>query len=106
MSKVAFKLNGKSVSRDEFLATAPPKKNWFSEPPVVSNTYSEHDPLINQGGGVMKSQVQEGRDLIRKHNIQGVQVRNDGSMRYTSQRGRKEWHNRRGMHDLDGGFSD
>lgn len=104
MSKVAYKLNGKTVSRDEFAANG--NSNWLSNPPMVSNTYTEHDPLISEGCGVMKSQVKEARDVIAKHRIVGAQVLDSGQVRFTSRRARKEWLQRRGLCDNDGGFSD
>jgi len=106
MSKVAFKLNGKSVTRDEFIADCK-NDNWFNEPPAMaSNTYSEHDPLISDGCGVMKSQVGEAREMIARHRIQGAKVLNNGQVRFTSRRARKEWLQRRGLNDQDAGWSD
>ena len=91
MSEVKYKLNGKAVTREEFHERVKPKEDWLSKPPMMANTYSDHDPLVSQGAGVMKSQVAEGRDLIRKHGIKGAAVRDDGSVQFTSRQGRKEW---------------
>jgi hypothetical protein len=106
MSKVAFKLNGKSVTRDEFIADCK-NDNWFNEPPAMaSNTYSEHDPLISDGCGVMKSQVKEAREVAKKYGIVGMAVMPNGQIRFTSRRARKEWLRVRGHADMDGGYSD
>jgi len=103
---IKYKLNGKTVTREEFHARVKPKKDWLEAPPMATDTYSEHDPLVSQGCGVMKSQVGEARDMIRKHGIQGANVRNDGAIEFTSRRARKEFLYHRNLKDLDGGYSD
>jgi hypothetical protein len=75
-------------------------------PPLVANTYREHDPLISEGLGCMKAQVPEMREVIRKHNIKGVRVRDNGQLEITSRRGRKELLRVRGLADADAGFGD
>lgn len=106
MSEVKYKLNGKAVTREEFHERVKPKEDWLDGPPMTANTYTEHDPLVSQASGVMKSEVENGRELIRKHGIQGAAVRDDGSVQFTSKRARKEWLHHRGQFDLDGGYSD
>lgn len=106
MSKVRYKFNGKDVTKDELDKLLPPKKGWLKAPAMVSDTYSEHDPLISDGCGVMKAQVGETRELIKKHNVQGAAVLNSGQMRFTSRRARKQWLQIRGLHDNDGGYGD
>ena len=71
-----YVLNGEQVTREEFCAGARP--NWLAGPPMTANTYREHDPLISDGCGVMKAQVPEAREAIRKHSIQGAQVLDNG----------------------------
>lgn len=104
MSKVVQKYNGKVVSKAE-LDELMPRKN-LEGPAMTANTYSEHDPLISEGCGVMKSQVGETREMIRQHNIQGAQVHDNGQIRFTSRRARKEFLQRRGLRDNEGGYSD
>jgi hypothetical protein len=99
-----YVLNGKEVTRKEFLADT--KDDWLSSPPMTANTYTEHDPLISDGCGVMKSQVPEAREMVRKHNIQGAQVQDNGQIRFTSRRARKEFLQRRGLCDNEGGYGD
>ena len=74
--------------------------------PMIANTYTEHNPLISDGCGVMKNQVQETRDAIKHHGIQGAAVLPNGQIRFTSRRARKEFLAMRGLNDQDGGWSD
>jgi len=73
---------------------------------MTANTYRDHDPLISEGLGCMTGQVEEMRQEIRRRNIKGVLVRNDGSLAITSRRGRREVCKMRGLGDADGGYSD
>lgn len=100
----AYQLNGREVSREEFLATAP--GDWLEAAPMTANTYRAHDPLISEGLGCMRSQVPEMREVIRRHNIKGVSVRDSGQLEITSRRGRRELLKVRGLVDGDGGYSD
>jgi hypothetical protein len=99
-----YLLNGKPVSREEFLKGA--NDDFLKAPALASNTYSAHDPLLSEGLGCMKSQVKDLRDVIRKHNIQGVQVKESGQLEITSRRGRKELLAVRGLVDSDGSYGD
>ena len=101
---MTYILNGRKVSRDEFCAGA--RRDWLAGPPMTANTYREHDPLISDGCGVMKSQVKETREILDAHKIPGVAVLDSGQMRFTSRRARKEWLRIRGLNDQDGGYSD
>lgn len=102
---MTYKLNGKVVSREEFCAGA--RQDWLTAgPPMTAQTYTEHDPLISDGCGVMKSQVGETREAIRHHGIQGAAVLDNGQVRFTSRRARKEFLAMRGLVDNDGCFGD
>ena len=101
---MTYKLNGKTVSREEFTAGA--RRDWLAGPPMVADTYSEHDPLLNDGPGCMKAQVPEMREAIRYHGIQGAQVLDNGQIRFTSRRARKELLAMRGLVDNDGSYGD
>ena len=101
---MSYKLNGKTVDRDEFCAGARP--NWLAAPPMTANTYREHDPLISDGCGVMKAQVPETREAIRQHGIQGAAVLDNGQIRFTSRRARKQFLRMRGLVDSDGSYGD
>ncbi len=101
---MSYVLNGKSVSREEFLKGA--NNDFLKAPVLASNTYSEHDPLISEGLGCLKSQVNELRNVIRQHNIQGVQVKNSGQLEITSRRGRRDLLRVRGLVDSDGSYGD
>ena len=106
MKKVVFKYNGKEVTQEELHELLPPKADWLDAPPMTANTYTEHDPLISEGCGVMKAQVGEAREVIKRHNIQGAAVHDNGQLRFTSRRARKEFLAVRGLNDQDAGFSD
>lgn len=101
-----YVLNGKTVSRDEFLGRGPKNKDWLKEGFATANTYRQHDPLVSDGLGVMKAQVPEMREEIRKRNIQGVLVRDNGQLEITSRQGRREVMRMRGLGDADAGYGD
>lgn len=105
-TKIVSKYNGRVVSKEELDRLLPPKKDWLDAPPMVTDTYSEHDPLISEGCGVMKSQVKETRDMIRRHSIQGAAVHDNGQIRFTSRRARKEFLAMRGLVDNQGSYGD
>lgn len=104
MSGIVRKYNGRVVTEEELDKLLPRKP--LESPPMVANTYSEHDPLISEGCGVHRSQVGETRDLIKKHSIQGAAVLDGGQIRFTSRRARNAFLKLRGLHDLDGGLGD
>jgi hypothetical protein len=106
MSSIIRKYNGKEVTQEELDKLMPCKADWLEAPPMTSDTYSEHDPLISEGCGVMKSQVGEARGMIRQHNIVGAAVHDNGQVRFTSRRARKEFLARRGLVDNDAGYAD
>lgn len=106
MNKVVHKYNGKVVSKEQLDKLFPPKEDWLEGPPMTANTYTDHDPLISDGCGVMKEQVGEAREMIRQHNIVGAAVQDNGQVRFTSRRARKEFLARRGLVDNDAGYSD
>lgn len=104
MNKVVHKYNGKVVTKAELDKLMPRKK--LEGPAMTANTYTEHDPLVSEGCGVMKHQVGETREMIRRHNIQGARVRDSGQIEFTSRRARSEYLKRRGLVDNDAGYSD
>ncbi len=104
MSGVKYYVNGKEVTAEEFSVDG--KEDWLEASPMVANTYSEHDPLISEGCGVMKAQVGEAREAIKRHGIQGAAVHNNGQVRFTSRRARKEFLRLRGLNDQDGMYGD
>lgn len=98
-------INGKEVTREEFTADA--SDDWLKPGgQLPAHTYEDHDPLLSDGIGVLKSQVGEMRETIKKHNIQGVKVRPNGQLEITSRRGRKELMRVRGLADADGMYGD
>ena len=97
-----YKINGREVTKEEWDAT--PGAGWGV--PLMTVAYSESKPLISEGLGCMRSQVQDMRDAIRKRNIRGVRVLDTGQLEITSRRGRREVLHMRGLADAEGGYSD
>lgn len=97
-----YRINGKQVSRKRFLKGA--KAN--GHPQTSITTYRGHDPLISDGAGCMQAQVPELREAIKKHNIQGVTVKDSGQLEITSRQGRKELLRMRGFCDNEGCYGD
>lgn len=112
MSGIVRKYNGRVVTEEELNALFPRKENWLDGPSMATDTYSEHDPLISEALGVMKSQVKDMRQTLEKEKIQGVSILDNGQARITSRRGRNKlmelYERMRGnkYHDRDGGFND
>lgn len=110
MSGIVRKYNGRVVTEEELERLMPRKK--LEGPAMTSNTYSDHDPLISEALGVMKSQVKDMRETLEKEKIPGVAILDSGQARITSRRGRNQlmalYEKMRGnkMHDIDGGFGD
>lgn len=101
-----YVINGKEVSRKEFLKRKK-SENWLERGALpIPNTYRAHDPLMSDGIGCMKSQVGEMREVIKKHNIQGVTVQDSGRLEITSRQGRRDLLRVRGLVDNDGGYGD
>ena len=111
-NQIVRKYMGKVVTKEELDKLLPPKKGWLKAPAMTANTYTEHDPLISEALGVMKSQVKEMRQTLEKEKIQGVSILDNGQARITSRRGRNKlmelYEKMRGnkYHDIDGGWSD
>lgn len=101
---MTYYLNGKEVTAKEFRAGG--KRDWLKASPMIANTYNEHDPLMSDGCGVMKAQVPETREAIKKHGIQGAQVNDSGQIRFTSRRARRNFLKMRGLVDNEAGYSD
>jgi len=112
MSKIVQKYNGRVVTQEELDKLLPVKEDWLAAPSMTANTYTEHDPLISEALGVMKSQVKEMRATLEREKIPGVAILDNGQARITSRRGRNQlmalYETMRGnkMHDHDGGYGD
>ncbi len=105
---VVFKINGKRVSKDEW-DKRPGAGFSPGKAPMGTVAYSEADPWTSQSVGCMPGQVAEYREFVRKHNLSGVRVNDDGSVECTTRGDR----GRRGLikalgdcHDNDGGYGD
>lgn len=106
MSRVVHMYKGKVVSEEELDRLVPRKPDWLEKPAMAANTYTDHSPLISEGCGVMKAQVAETRNLIKRHGIQGAAVLDGGQVQFTSRRARNEFLRMRGFRDMDGGYGD
>lgn len=102
---ITYRINGRRVTKQEWDAT-PGVGLDGGIAPMGTVAYRQHDPLISEGIGCMRSQVPEMREVIRKHNIKGVVVRDSGQLEITSRRGRRELLKVRGLVDNDGGYGD
>ena len=101
---IRYKINGKEVTKEQW--DAKPGAGFHGECPMATVAYTAAKPLLSDGIGCMRAQVPEMREVIRRHNIQGVFVRENGQLEITSRRGRKELLRVRGLVDADGGYSD
>lgn len=101
---IRYKINGKEVTKEEW--DAKPGFGLRGGVPMGTVAYTAAKPLLSEGIGCMRAQVPEMREVIRRHNIQGVFVRDSGQLEITSRRGRKELLRVRGLADADGGYSD
>lgn len=103
MKKHRLKLNGKWVTSAEFHRGGPIGGQGV---PSIATTYSDANPLVNDGVGCMKAQVPEMREAIRKRGIVGARVKDNGQIEFTSRRARKQVLAMRGLHDNEAGYSD
>ena len=103
---IRYKINGVEVTKEEWDARK--GVGLKCGVPMGTVAYSESKPLISEGLGCLPNQVPEMREAIKRHNIQGVRVLNNGQLEITSRRGRKEVGLMRPIPlvDLDGGYGD
>lgn len=102
-----YKINGKTVTKQEWDSRPGVGLNVRAgEIPLGTVAYSETKPLVSDGLGCLKNQVPEMREEIRKRNIRGVQVLDNGQLSFTSRRARRDVCRMRGLVDGDGGYSD
>lgn len=103
MRKHRLKINGKEVTPAEFHRRGPVGGSGVA---MITNTYSTANPLVSEGVGCMKSQVQDMREAIRANGIVGAHVRDNGQIEFTSRKARAKVMAMRGLHDNEGGFGD
>jgi len=78
-----YRIRGKEVSEEAYYRHHGTPEWLRSRTFVTANTYRQHDPLLSDGLGCMKSQVPEMRETIRKHNIKGVTGQDSGKLEIT-----------------------
>ena len=82
-----YVLNGKQVTREEFL-TGAPTDSFLERPPMTANTYTEHNPLISEAMRRDEgARCGEGCEKLKERGIQGVAVLDNGQIRFTSRQG-------------------
>lgn len=103
--KVAYKINGRVVSREEFMRGA---KGLEAGLPYCPNTYTTAKPLLSQSVGCMPREVEKFRKFYREAGLSAVEVRDDGRVAFTSRGdcGRRGLMKLRGLVDGDGGYGD
>jgi hypothetical protein len=107
---IKYKINGKEVTKAQWDARK--GVGLKGGVPMGTIAYSESDPLISEGLGCMRSQLQEFREMVKEEKIQGVAYLDSGQARITSRDGRKALmkalSERRGCRyvDADGGYGD
>lgn len=107
---IKYKINGKEVTKAEWDARK--GVGLRGGVPMGTIAYSESKPMISEGLGCMRSQVQEYREMVKEEKIRGVAYLDSGQARITSRDGRKALmdaiNKRRGcrMVDADGGYGD
>jgi hypothetical protein len=68
----------------------------------LGGAYNQSRPLLQNSLGIScptPERLKEARDFIHARNIQGVEIRDDGSCYVTDARGRKEYMTARGLVD-------
>lgn len=112
MSK--YLLNGKEVTREEFLAGAN-NTDWLRIPARTKSpaTFQEHNPLISESMGVLPRQVKRERENLREFQdrgeLTGVRILDNGAVALTDrgEQGRIGWMRYRGDKvDEDGSYGD
>jgi hypothetical protein len=101
---VTYKLNGKAVTRKEFLRGNRRSMKQFlaGGGRVACTAWSQ--PLMSHGLSVHPSQA---KDMAEKcKDIPGVEVRPNGDVLLHSRKARAEALRRCGYHDRDGGYRD
>jgi hypothetical protein len=109
---MTYKLNGKRVSREEFLAGAP-GGSFLERIPMIATACRQNNPRRTESIGVLPHQVSEERRKLQvlkdKGELTGVSICDDGSVEYTcnGEQGAIGWQRYRGNKvNLDGGYSD
>jgi hypothetical protein len=99
--KVVYKINGKTVSRAEFMRDA---KGLEGGVPMISP--AKNWPMVSMAAAVDPSQVAEYNDFYKQHGITGARHRPDGMLVLDSRSARKAMLRARGLRDNDGGYGD
>ena len=108
MNKIAYRLNGKEVTKEEFREGAA----WDGAP-MIGTTCRSNNPRTSESMGVMPNQVAAERkrlqELKDRGELTGVSIRDNGVVEYScnGDQGARGWQRYRGNKiNYDGGYSD
>ena len=111
MSRVAYYVNGKEVTAEEFGVDS--KDDWLSAPPMISTACRQNNPRMSESMGVLPNQVPAERARLQERKdrgeLTGVNILDNGLIEYTcnGEQGATGWQRYRGNKvNLDGGYSD
>ncbi|MFH1184666.1 MAG: hypothetical protein V1755_06455 [Chloroflexota bacterium] len=99
--KVAYKINGRTVSREEFMRGA---KGLEGGAPMIAPP--SNWPMVSMAAAVDPSQAAEYNEFYKQNGITGARHRPDGMLELDTRGARREMLRARGLHDNDGGFGD
>ena len=99
--KIGYKINGKSVTRAEFMRG---RKKVKPGAPMINHAYAK--PLVGIAAGCHPDQVQEFNADLERAGIQGARYLPDGRVEYSARSARRAHARFRGLVDLDGGYGD
>lgn len=101
MAKIGYSINGKRVTRQEFLKH---RRKGKAGVPMISKAYSR--PLVSTNLGIHPDDVAKENENLQREGETGMHFRKDGKAVFTSRAARARELRRSGLHDCDGGYSD
>jgi len=99
--KLGYKINGKKVSRKEFL-----RRKGRLGIPMISRAYLSGKPHVSTAMGVPASQVKEFNDMYQEAGITSAYHRPDGSLVEETRQARNDVMKLRRFRDQDAGYGD
>jgi hypothetical protein len=104
-SSVAYKINGETVSKEEWDRYMRDRPRSVGVP-MTANTYRGHEPLESLALSCHRDMVPEYRDKAKRLGLTGIKWDKDGDCTITSRRDRATWLRSQEQSDADGGYSD
>ena len=108
MSKVIFKINGKTVTRKEFQRHRMPKAGIELKPGdrLAGSAFTASQPWKSISCGCHSSEVREMNEAMRNYGVVGAEFDHTGALTATSRQGRAKALEFLGAADKDGGYGD